>query len=55
MSQFLNELAHISTELATSELAQLQLSIKHWSDLTNGQHAELIKLWRPHDGDQQSS
>ncbi len=51
LSQFLNELAHISTELATSELAQLELPIKHWSDLTNGQQAELVKLWRPHDGD----
>ncbi len=55
MSQFLNELAHISTELATSELAQLKMPIKRWSDLTNGQQAELVKLWRPHDGDPQSS
>jgi phosphohistidine phosphatase len=55
MSQFLSELAHVQSELATSELAQIQMAIKRWSDLADGHQAELIKIWQPHDADPQSS
>jgi len=46
LSQFLDELADTEAELATSELAQLELPIKHWAELEKSVRAQLINVWR---------
>jgi phosphohistidine phosphatase len=47
LSQFLDALTGAETELATAQLAQVELPIKHWSALAGVKRARLIKLWRP--------
>jgi phosphohistidine phosphatase len=47
LSQFLSGLTDSDAELATAELAQIAIPIKHWSDLSKNHSAELIKLWEP--------
>jgi phosphohistidine phosphatase len=51
LSQFLDELTGAETELATSQLAQIELPIKHWSELAGAKRAKLIKVWQPGEGD----
>jgi phosphohistidine phosphatase len=47
LSQLLNELADTDADLATSELAQVELPIKRWSDLPKSGGGKLVKLWQP--------
>ncbi|HEV8068968.1 MAG TPA: histidine phosphatase family protein [Planctomycetaceae bacterium] len=51
LSQFLDELADIGAELATSELAQLELPLEHWAELEKSVRAELIRVWQAGEGD----
>jgi phosphohistidine phosphatase len=51
LSQFLSELTDFTTELATAELAHLELPTEHWSDLARSDGARLIKLWDPRETD----
>jgi phosphohistidine phosphatase len=51
LSQFLDELADTEAELATSELAQLELPIKHWAELEKSGRAQLIRVWHAGEGD----
>jgi phosphohistidine phosphatase len=47
ISQLLNQLTRAETELATCELAQLELAIERWADLARGSRAELTRIWQP--------
>jgi len=47
ISQFASELTDTQTELSTAELAQIELPIKHWADLTKSGAGKFIKLWQP--------
>jgi phosphohistidine phosphatase len=51
LSQLLNRLTDAETELATSEVAQIQLPIKHWADMASSGGAKLVKLWQPGEAD----
>jgi len=46
LSQFLNALTDAEMELATSEVAQVELEIKHWSDLARRRCGQLVRVWQ---------
>jgi phosphohistidine phosphatase len=46
LSQFLNALTDAEIELATSEVAQIEVEIKHWSDLARRHRAQLVRVWQ---------
>jgi phosphohistidine phosphatase len=45
ISQFLDELGDTNCELATCELAQLELPIKRWGELDDSIRGQVIRLW----------
>ena len=49
LSQFVSELTDTDTELATAELVQLELPIKHWSEIAKARSAKLKKVWQAAD------
>jgi len=49
LSQFLSELADTDAELATCDLAQIELPFNHWAELGKSACAQLIQVW--HAGD----
>jgi phosphohistidine phosphatase len=51
LSQFLSELTDMATELSTCEMAQLELPIDRWCDLSGSDGAKLVKLWQPEESD----
>jgi phosphohistidine phosphatase SixA len=51
LSQFLNELADTEAELATCDLAQIELPFNHWTELEKSACAKLIQVWHAGDGD----
>jgi phosphohistidine phosphatase len=51
LSQFLNELADTEAELATCDLAQIELPFNRWAELEKSACAQLIQVWHAGDGD----
>lgn len=45
--ELLESLVGIYTPLSTATLAQVELPIENWRDLTNIEHGQLIKVWQP--------
>jgi phosphohistidine phosphatase len=47
MEELLESFAGVYTPLTTAALAQLELPIDSWSELTSQTRAELARLWQP--------
>lgn len=45
--ELLESLIGVYTPLSTAALAQVELPIESWRDLTNIEHGQLIKVWQP--------
>jgi phosphohistidine phosphatase len=47
MEEFLESLLGVYTPLTTAALAQVELPIDRWSELTGDTRGNLVKLWQP--------
>lgn len=50
LEEFLELLVGEHTPLGTCALAQVELPIEHWSDLSSDARGTLIKVWEPREG-----
>ena len=50
LEEFLESLVGEHTPLTTCALAQVELPIDRWADLSSDTHGTLIKVWEPREG-----
>jgi phosphohistidine phosphatase len=51
LSQFLSKLADTEADLATCDLAQIELPLNHWAELGKSACAQVIQVWHAGDRD----